>query len=69
MMFINQAMTKTIPQMRYELTQFTAKAMIDFDTPQSEIETIWKETIAEMEALTDEELVEMYNYELGNPND
>ena len=55
--------------MKYELTQFTAKALIDFDTPQSEVETIWQETIAEMEALTDEELVANYFYELGNPND
>ena len=62
-------MTKSIHQMKYELTQFTAKALIDFDTPQSEVETIWQETIAEMEALTDEELVEIYEYELGNPND
>ena len=62
-------MTNSIPQMKYELTQFTAKALIDFDTPQSEVETIWKETIAEIEALTDEELVAMYEYELGNPND
>ena len=62
-------MTKSIPQMKYELTQFTAKALIDFDTPTSEVETIWQETIAEMETLTNEELVEMYDYELGNPND
>ena len=62
-------MTKSIQQIQYELTQFTAKALIDFDTPQSEVETIWKETIAEIEALTDEELVANYFYELGNPND
>ena len=63
----------TIPQMRYELVQFTAKALIDFDTPTSEsltfVENIWRETIAEIHQLSDDEVRDSYNYELGNPND
>ena len=59
----------TIPQMRYELVQFTAKSMIDFDTPISEVENIWRETISEIHQLSDDEVRDSFNYELGNPND
>ena len=58
----------TIPQMRYELVQFTAKALIDYDTPTSDIENIWRETIAEIHQLSDDEVTASYNYELGDPN-
>ena len=58
----------TIPQMRYELVQFTAKSMIDFDTPTSEVENIWRDAITEVYLLPDSEVESTFNYELGSPN-
>ena len=58
----------TIPQMRYELVQFTAKSMIDFDTPTSDVENIWHDAIKEIYLLSDDEVVSTFNYELGDPN-
>ena len=58
----------TIPQMRYELVQFTANSMIDFDTPTSDVENIWHDAITEIYSLSNSEVVSTFNYELGNPN-
>ena len=58
----------TIPQMRYELVQFTANSMIDYDAPTSDVENIWREVIAEIHQLSDDEVRDSFNYELGTLN-